>query len=346
MANFPLSNRKFAWAFAFIWLCWMAVHTWLLNFILEIDWTIAIIDSAISNLLLGVCCLAMTFKLAFYRPQHDIYFFSFIVTVALASIWVCCSQWLLQLIVTDSETYSAFIRHSWPLRFCFGFLIISWITVLNLLWYTQEDQQQSHMRNEVIEKQAKDAELFKLRQQLQPHFLFNSLNSISALTLSRPEQARHMIQQLSDFLRGSLKKEHQQLVSASEELQLLQLYLEIEKVRFSHRLNTEIESDDGACDLLMPPLLLQPIVENAIKFGLYNTTDSITIKIEVRRKPGLLEVTIINPFDPDLPPQQGTGFGLTSIRRRLYLIYARNDLLETTAKHNIYTSTLKIPQQS
>ncbi|TCS89029.1 histidine kinase [Anseongella ginsenosidimutans] len=345
MANYPLSNRKFSWAFAFIWLCWMGVHAWLLHFLVGVNWQIALLDSLVSNLLLGICCLAMTFKLAFYRPTHDTYFFSFIVTMALAGIWVCCSQWLLQLIAPD-EGYLLFIKQSWPLRFCFGFLIIGWITVLNLLWYSQEERQQNHMRAEVIEKQSKEAELFKLRQQLQPHFLFNSLNSISALTLSRPEEARHMIQQLSDFLRSSLKKEHQKLVSAREELQLLQLYLDIEKVRFSHRLNTEINAQEGACSLLMPPLLLQPIVENAIKFGLYNTTDSITIKIEVNASPGMLEIRIVNPFDPDLPPQQGTGFGLTSIRRRLYLIFARNDLLETSAEKNIFTSTLKIPQQS
>ncbi|HYH57002.1 MAG TPA: hypothetical protein VD772_10345, partial [Anseongella sp.] len=89
MANYPLSNRKFSWAFAFIWLCWMGIHAWLLNFILGVSWEISLMDSVTSNLLLGICCLAMTFKLAFYRPSHDTYFFSFIVTVALAGIWVC-----------------------------------------------------------------------------------------------------------------------------------------------------------------------------------------------------------------------------------------------------------------
>ncbi|HYH55542.1 MAG TPA: histidine kinase, partial [Anseongella sp.] len=219
-------------------------------------------------------------------------------------------------------------------------------TVLNLLWYNQEEQRQSQMRAEAIEKQAKDAELFKLRQQLQPHFLFNSLNSISALTLSRPEEARHMIQQLSDFLRRSLKKENQEWVSAAEELQLLQLYLDIEKVRFSHRLNTEVQLEEGASAMQMPPLLLQPIVENAIKFGLYNTTESITITIRVTSEGGMLQFRIVNPFDPGSPPQQGTGFGLSSIRRRLYLLFARNDLLETSAENNEFTSTLKIPQKS
>lgn len=346
MANYPLSNRKFSWAFAFIWLCWMAIHAWLLNSILEVSWEIAMIDSAASNLLLGICCLAMTFKLAFYRPVHDTYFFSFIVTLALAGIWICCSQWLIQLVLAREEDYLLFVRQSWPLRFCIGFMMIGWITVLNLLWYNQEEQQQSHMRSQAIEKQAKEAELSKLRQQLQPHFLFNSLNSISALTLSRPEEARHMIQQLSDFLRGSLKKENQQWVSATEELQLLQLYLDIEKVRFSHRLNTVVKVEEGASAMQMPPLLLQPIVENAIKFGLYNTTDSITICIDVTLAGGMLQIRIVNPFDSTTPPQQGTGFGLSSIRRRLYLLFARNDLLETSSEDNIFTSTLKIPQKS
>ncbi len=94
---------------------------------------------------------------------------------------------------------------------------------------------------------AKDAELYKLRQQLQPHFLFNSLNSISALVTSRPEQARKMIQQLSDFLRGTLKKEENQWITLEEELQHLELYLDIEKVRFGHRLHTELVYDARSC---------------------------------------------------------------------------------------------------
>ncbi|HEY9560434.1 MAG TPA: histidine kinase [Anseongella sp.] len=344
MANYPLTDRKFSLAYAFIWLCWMVVHAWLLHFLLGTGWGTAIVDSLVSNLLLGVCCLAMTLKMAFYRPSQDTYFFSFIVTMALAGIWVCCSQWLLFMIGAGPEDYLIFVKQSWPLRFCFGFLIIGWVTVLNLLWYSREERQNNLIRAEVIEKQSREAELFKLRQQLQPHFLFNSLNSISALTLSRPEEARHMIQQLSDFLRGTLKKEQEKLVSAGEELQLLNLYLEIEKVRFSHRLNTEIKAEEGACSLQMPPLLMQPIVENAIKFGLYNTTDSINITIDVHVRSGILEIRIVNPFDPDTPPQQGTGFGLASIRRRLYLLYARNDLLETSAGNNLFTSILKIPQ--
>jgi len=180
---------------------------------------------------------------------------------------------------------------------------------------------------------------------LQPHFLFNSLNSISALAGSRPEEARRMIQQLSDFLRGTLKKDEQQLVPLEEEFRHLQLYLEIEKVRFGHRLNTEMSNDPEAAVLKLPSLLLQPIVENAVKFGLYDTIGNITISIRAAKENSYLMIDVKNPFDTvTAKPRKGTGFGLTSVQRRLYLLYGRNDLLETRSQDNIFTTTLKIPQ--
>ncbi|MEP7128288.1 MAG: histidine kinase [Chitinophagales bacterium] len=193
---------------------------------------------------------------------------------------------------------------------------------------------------------ARDAELFNLRQQLQPHFLFNSLNSINALIGTRPEEARKMIQHLADFLRGTLKKEEQQWVLLADELNHLQLYLEIEKVRFGHRLMTEIISDEESNQLRLPSLLLQPIVENAIKFGLYDTTGAITISIHARKENMQLAITVQNPYDPQTSAAAtGTGFGLKSVQRRLYLLFARNDLLITETANQLFTTTIKIPQQ-
>jgi len=95
----------------------------------------------------------------------------------------------------------------------------------------------------------------------------------------------------------------------------------------------------------MPPMLLQPIVENAIKFGLYDTTESITISITGKVQDSSLEILVQNPFDPETSyPKQGTGFGLNSVKRRLYLLFGRNDLLDTSATENIFTTTVKIPQ--
>jgi LytS/YehU family sensor histidine kinase len=214
------------------------------------------------------------------------------------------------------------------------------------LWYTLEEQKEQERRKNESEKIVRDAELYKLRQQLQPHFLFNSLNSISALVISQPAEARKMIQQLSDYLRSTLKKEEHMWVVLSEELQYLELYLDIEKVRFGHRLATEIRSEAAALSAQLAAMLLQPIVENAIKFGLYDTVDDITIGIDCAVENQMLVVTVKNPFDPEISqPGKGTGFGLRSVQRRLSLLFARNDLLVTSTAGNIFITQIKIPQQ-
>lgn len=218
---------------------------------------------------------------------------------------------------------------------------------MTLLLFTQEEEQAISDRKADVERLTREAELFKLRQQLQPHFLFNSLNSISALTGTQPDRARHMIQQLSDFLRGTIKKEDQQWNSLVEEVEYLQLYLEIEKVRFGHRLNTSIRCAEDILNLKLPTLLLQPLVENAIKFGLYDTTADVLIEIEAKQQDAFLKISVTNPFDPETSqPLKGTGFGLSSVRRRLFLLFARHDLLKTSHEGIRFNTTILIPQIS
>ena len=202
-------------------------------------------------------------------------------------------------------------------------------------------------RRSDADRLSKEAELSKLRQQLQPHFLFNSLNSISALTGTQPEKARYMIQQLSDFLRGTLKKDDQQWNTLQEEIEYLGLYLDIEKVRFGHRLQTEIICEGDAELLKLPALLLQPIVENAIKFGLYDTTGEVLIKLDAVAEKNYLRIKVQNPFDPETSqPLKGTGFGLSSVQRRLFLLFSRHDLLSTQKDAEQFITTILIPQIS
>src|SRR5690606_18702860 len=171
------------------------------------------------------------------------------------------------------------------------------------------------------------------------------LNSISALIGKKPEKARTMIYQLSDFLRGTLRKEENEFISLDEELQHLQLYLEIEKVRFGHRLAAETAQEEGCGQLKLPAMLLQPLVENAIKFGLYDTSGAVEIKIAATCRDNELIVDIRNPYNPESSNRRsGSGFGLSGIRRRLYLLFARNDLVETREDHATFITTVKIPQ--
>jgi len=304
----------------------------------------AIIDSAISNVLLAIICYYLGNILRYYRPGKSRFFYVFIWGLGISGVWLLLIRWILSSLIPDSE-YIIFLSKSLPVRFFIAFLITGWFAMISWVIYSYEEQRQNEKRKQEAEKLTREAELFKLRKQLHPHFLFNSLNSISALTVSRPEEARKMVQQLADFLRGTLKNEEELQVTLEEELRLLQLYLDIEKVRFGHRLDTLIEKDEASLTSQIPQLLLQPIVENAIKFGLYDTTEKVLIKLTAKREGHLLSISVENPFDPSTSnTQKGTGFGLSSISRRLYLLYGRNDLLETKTEGNIFITTVKIPQ--
>ncbi len=244
----------------------------------------------------------------------------------------------------DTISSEAFIQNSLSIRYIFAFLLIGCMAVISILWYNQQEQQELERRKSEAEQLTKEAELYSLREKLQPHFLFNSLNSISALTLSKPEEARRMVHQLSDFLRGTLRKDDT-LSSLESELEHLKLYLEIEKVRFGNRLKTEIEADEEALQKTIPPMILQPVVENAIKFGLYDTLEQVTISIKAFYKNKHLLLEVSNPYDSATAhPNKGTGFGLVSINRRLDLLYNRNDLLDTQSKDNHFITSIKIPQ--
>ena len=311
---------------------------------------IALADSVVTNALVGLACGFVSNNLKYYLPKKERYWYILFISMGLSGLILLLSKGILvpSLGHLAGDAYPLFFSRSWSVRFDIIFLQIGCMTMFSVLWYSSEEEQQNRQRQADAEKLSKEAELFKLRQQLAPHFLFNSLNSISALTGSQPEQARKMIQQLSDFLRGNLKKEEQQWIPLSEELQYLELYLDIEKVRFGHRLDAQIDLDEAAPRARVPTMLLQPIVENAIKFGLYDTTEKVTIVIRARNQGDYILISVQNPFDPETTrPKKGTGFGLSSIQRRLYLLFARTDLLETRIENeNLFITTVKIPQST
>jgi len=350
MAKSPLSTGKFLLIFISWWAIWAFLQiSLLIGFGLSAG--TALTDSLVSNTLVALCCGFISNNMQYYLPKKERYWYILFISLGLSGIILLACKAILVPLLSEKLAvvdYAIFFSRSWAVRYDIVFLQVGCMSILSVLWYSSEEEQENHRRRNDAERLSKEAELFKLRQQLAPHFLFNSLNSISALIGSQPEQARKMIQQLSDFLRGNLKKEDQQWVALSEELQYLELYLDIEKVRFGHRLSTEVSCEEDCLGLKLPPMLLQPIVENAIKFGLYDTTEPVTISIRARKVEGnYVRIDVQNPFDPETSrPKKGTGFGLTSIQRRLYLLFARPDLLETHIDDNLFTTTVKIPQQS
>ncbi|HMO60845.1 MAG TPA: histidine kinase [Ferruginibacter sp.] len=305
----------------------------------------AALDGSVSTVLLAIACYFVVNIMRYYLPKDEKYLFVIIASLTLTTVWHFAVKVLLKSWYAHNSYYLRILEHTGGLRFSFGFLMIVCATVLAMLWYTQKEREEENLRKSDMERTAREAELNKLRQQLQPHFLFNSLNSISALTGTQPEKARHMIQQLADFLRGTLKSETQQWVTLSEDIEYLRLYLDIEKVRFGHRLQPNILCDDAAMHMKLPAMLLQPIVENAIKFGLYDTVGNVEISIRAASVNNQLQVTVCNPYDEATAlPVQGTGFGLASTRRRLFLIFGRHDLLVVSKEAHQFTAAITIPQ--
>ncbi len=344
MSASPFTHKKFRLVFISCWLVIILQHFLLLYFY-DFSWDIALTDSLTFNGLLLMCTLLIVTTIRYYLPDTKQYFNFFILCFVLSICSVLLAKWLVGLIFSSNKIYLAFLQSSFAIRLSIAFLFLGCVSLISIIWRKHQDQNETEARNADAERLAKEAELFKLRQQLQPHFLFNSLNSINALIGTQPTEARNMVQKLSEFLRGTIKKDETQWVTLGEELQHLQLYLDIESIRFGNRLQTVIETSEGTTVLKIPALLLQPIVENAIKFGLYDTLGETTIRIKTIVENNHLVITISNPFDvASSGTKTGVGFGLKSIERRLYLLFARTNLLITHTEENIFIVVLKIPQ--
>jgi two-component system, LytTR family, sensor histidine kinase AlgZ len=190
---------------------------------------------------------------------------------------------------------------------------------------------------------AQDAELRALRAQIDPHFLFNSLNSISALTTSDPAKARTMVILLAEFFRNSLDLGTKNRISLTEELSLIDKFLTIEQVRFGSRLQVRQDIGQKTLECRIPPLLLQPLIENAVRHGISQLIEGGTITLRIRLHNDRLNITIENPFDPDYVPKKGTGLGVKNVRSRIQTLYGNEGRIDIENKNNIFTVEFSFP---
>jgi len=193
---------------------------------------------------------------------------------------------------------------------------------------------------------ARDAELKALRAQVNPHFLFNCLHSISALTSSDSSRAREMCILLADFLRATLRLGGKESIMLEEELALVRGYLAIEKVRFGSRLQMEEDVQSEVNRLLIPPLLLQPLVENAIRHGIANLPEGGVIRLGVHRREQSVAIEVENSFDPESPSTLKTGVGLDNIRQRLHTRYAEQANIVVRSEGSRFLVKLLLPAQA
>jgi two-component system sensor histidine kinase AlgZ len=206
-----------------------------------------------------------------------------------------------------------------------------------------EESRATEQRALEMQLLAREAELKTLRAQIAPHFLFNSLHSINALTTTDPPAARRMCLLLAEFLRASLRLGLRDRVPFGEELALTRRFFEIEQVRFGGRLATEEAIEPGLDGCAVPPLLLQPLAENAVAHGISGLVEGGTIRIEARRADAALEVAIENPYDRDRPPRARTGVGLENVRRRLATRYGGAAGLREDDQNGRFRVTVTVP---
>lgn len=200
-------------------------------------------------------------------------------------------------------------------------------------------------KNEIkLKALVKEAELHALKSQINPHFLFNSLNSISSLTMTDPARAQEMVINLSLLMRYSLKHDQDEKVTFKQELENNQLYLKIEKVRFGAKLNPVFAIEESCMNAEIPNMILQPLYENAIKYGIYEATEPVDVITQCKSVENNLVISISNTYDKNVISKKGEGIGLRNIRDRLQVIYANPHLLKIEDKNSEFTVTLTIPQ--
>lgn len=320
------------------------VNMALLYYFADLQWDFSLIDSIISTFILATCVWGMLLAVNAYPTRVGSILYSLIIATFFSALAGYGTWQALRLTLgKNNDLYMHWLSITMFVRYISDWLICGWVATFAAMQKEAETLEKRFMNQNDVTNLHREAELYKLRQQLQPHFLYNSLNSISALTMIEPSKAQDMIGKLSDFLRSSVKREGQEKISLTEELQYIEAYLAIESVRFGDRLKIEFGKDHQP-NAEIPPFLLQPVLENAIKFGLYGRIGQVVVKVTIMQEDGMLYISVTNPYDKENQPQRGTGFGLEGIKRRLFLLYARTDLLEVTKNDDYFTTTLKIPQ--
>ena len=248
-------------------------------------------------------------------------------------------------IIGFGDLYETFFYNTLLWRFIVGWVLYAMVVSFYYLvtYYTESKDRavkESELKNLITQ-----AELKSLKFQINPHFIFNSLNSMSALTEIDPKKAKEMIIKLADFLRYILATNEQEKNKLSEELKNIRLYLEIEKIRFEDKFEYSEYIDDGCSNVEIPNMLLQPLFENVIKHAVYETFDRVHLRLKCSFDNGYLKLVLENNFDESTKSRKGAGVGLKNIHDRLNLIYHRTDLMEVKKEKGIFSITLFIPYE-
>ncbi len=347
LTNPILKNPKNFLSYVFIWLIITTAYIQILIFGERINLTIALFDGLVFNILLA------GFGLSYWYSVKYISFETYSLPKVLISqaiggiistvLWLAIGYFITNLIIVPAEDYTTFFLKNIGWRLLVGilfyFLIISFYNLI--IYYTNFHEKTVH-ENE-LKNLITQAELKSLKFQLNPHFIFNSLNSMSALTTIDPTKARSMILKLAEFLRYTLVNNDRQKNKLSEELTNIKLYLEIEKIRFEDKFDFMENISEESKNVFVPNMILQPLFENAIKHAVYESLEKVTLKFKSFVQNDFLNMSLENNYDSAGKNNSGSGIGLKNINERLKLIYGLNNLMNVEKTGDKFKVNLYIP---
>ncbi len=307
---------------------------------------VSITDGLIFAFLLGVLGLSVWFVVRYNNLEDgsslQIISNHLVAAIVFVVMWFLVAGSVARAFL-QSDDYSAYLSENMAERLAAGLLFYFLMASVCYMYILYQRNQQKILHEAELEKQIRDARLNVLKSQINPHFLFNSLNSIASLTIADPGKAHEMVIALSGFMRYSLRRHNGDLVSLEEELQTIELYLQIEKIRFGDKLDYHFEVDKKCLRCRLPNLVLQPLFENAIKYGVYEAVDPVSIRLDAVSDGEMLQISIANDFDPESIPARGEGVGLKNVQERLRILYGSNNLVKTERSGSRFIVTIFIP---
>jgi two-component system LytT family sensor kinase len=347
--NNLFGNRRYLLIYLLIWIIISVIHIIILLFTQRFSIELVLTESLVSNFLLAFLGLGLLVSIFYSNIKHQALFTKIvnhiILIVIFLGLWIILDYLILSSSFKNNSRYLEYLTTTLSWRIGNALLFYAMIILTYYLLVFYQNFREKVVRESELKTLVKESELSSLKSQINPHFIFNSLNSISSLTIISPEKARNMIIKLSDFLRYSISHRDEQMTSLKDEIQNINRYLDIEKVRFGDRIKI-IENIDKRClDRKLPGLILQPLIENAVKFGVYESIDQAKIEISTSCSEKALKIKIRNDYDPDLIVKKGEGLGLKNIGSRLGIIYKNENLMVINKSNNTFEVAIIFPQE-
>lgn len=347
MINPLITNKKNMTVYAIVMLLILVLHFSILYFFFGFEAAIAFADAAIYSAMIFLLGIGIWYIVKYIAPGEkkiiQIWVDHLIAGTMLVVIWLFGGFYLLSSIFSANTGYIDFLSISLPWRFIYLLMVYA---ILVMVYYLINYYNQFHekvMQEAELKQAIQQSELNMLKSQINPHFLFNSLNSIHSLIMYDPEKAGEMLTELSDFLRYTVRTNHNDQVSLKDEMENIEKYLAIEKIRFGERLIVQHDVETKCLSRKIPNMILQPVYENAIKHGVNESTETVTINTKCSVIGGMLRISITNNYTPGNISKKGAGAGLDNIRKRLKLHYRMNDLLQTEDRSNVFKVIISIP---